>query len=209
MFIFSPTPTMGDCYLLLDTYWGGVNGRQTVLKQIPEHCKTRQSPQMGLQNLNETTKCPLVTHLRLMSLALSLHTWQDTNTFLAFLECLLYGGQARHFTQVPFNSLNLEIRYSISFQVRKMRSRKFCTSLEVRILICEGTDVWLWVIWPPDWYYLCHIWYIKRNRMAKLYSLQKILPYIPSAGGGRGRNCGFTLSQFSPQWNCCLSATSA
>lgn len=35
--------------------------------------------------------------------------------------------------------------------MRKMRSRKFYTSLEVMTLIHKEASIWIWVIWLPSW----------------------------------------------------------
>ena len=109
----------------------------------------------------------------------------------------------------------LSIRhYFLHFQRNKMRCKKFYTSLEVMILIHEGTSVWTWEIWLPNGCYLDHIWYIKRKKICPGYNLFRKYHHICHLWGwGEVRGGGkemfwVSIKLISLKVNCSRSASS-
>lgn len=92
--------------------------------------------------------------------------------------------------------------------MRKMRSRKFYTSLEVMTLIHKEASIWIWVIWLPSW---CSLITSGISRETKwpghiLFRRYHHRNHLLGEGGWWGIS-GFILSKFPPQLNFCLSAT--
>lgn len=91
----------------------------------------------------------------------------------------------------------LQIRYYfLHMQMGRVRSTQSYTLPEVMILIQEGRG-------QSD----SQTGAIKRNKLARIYSLQKVLPYMRSVENEEG-NSGFIFSQFPLKLNCYLPATS-